>query len=182
MDDLVKKAMAKWPNVPDCYGWLALDSRGQWFMRDERVQNLGSFQSGVAGSKGSLLKHEKLIEFINRNYAVDEEGCCYFQNGPQKVFVELEITPYVWRVNEPFTPVAHTGVSSKALACLMDELGRVYLKTDLGFGLVHSLDVGLVAETLEKGNCVLEECESQALPGQNHYVMSPQSIVQEKNT
>jgi hypothetical protein len=58
----------------------------------------------------------------------------------------------------------------------------VYLKTDLGFGLVHSLDVGLVAEALEKGNCVLEECESQVLPGQNHYVMSPQSIVQEKKT
>ena len=26
MDDIVKQALAKWPNVPDCYGWLALDS------------------------------------------------------------------------------------------------------------------------------------------------------------
>ncbi|WP_371136388.1 DUF2946 family protein, partial [Hydrogenophaga sp.] len=22
MDDIVKAAMAKWPNVPDCFGWL----------------------------------------------------------------------------------------------------------------------------------------------------------------
>ncbi len=28
MDDIVKQALAKWPNVPDCYGWLGLDARG----------------------------------------------------------------------------------------------------------------------------------------------------------
>ena len=27
MDDIVKQAMAKWPNVPHCYGWLALAAR-----------------------------------------------------------------------------------------------------------------------------------------------------------
>ena len=27
MDDIVRQAMAKWPNVPDCFGWLALDAR-----------------------------------------------------------------------------------------------------------------------------------------------------------
>ena len=30
MDDIVKQAMAKWPNVPHCYGWLGLDARGNW--------------------------------------------------------------------------------------------------------------------------------------------------------
>ena len=34
MDEIVKKAMAKWPNVPACSGWLGLDARGQWYMRD----------------------------------------------------------------------------------------------------------------------------------------------------
>ena len=150
-------------------------------MRDEGVQSLGSFQSGIAGSKGSWLKHEKLIEFINRNYSVDEKGWYFFQNGPQRVFVELEITPYVWRVNEPFDIVAHTGESTQSKACLMDESGRVYLKTQLGFGLVHSLDVGLVAEALEKGICSLEECQSKALTDQNAYVMSPQGIIKDKN-
>ncbi|MFM8464156.1 MAG: DUF2946 family protein, partial [Burkholderiaceae bacterium] len=23
MDEIVRQALAKWPNVPDCYGWLA---------------------------------------------------------------------------------------------------------------------------------------------------------------
>jgi hypothetical protein len=39
MDDIVKQALAKWPNVPHCYGWLALDARGNWRMRDERAQH-----------------------------------------------------------------------------------------------------------------------------------------------
>jgi len=58
MDDIVRQAMSKWPNVPACVGWLALDSRGQWHMRDDRVQALGAFQSGVPGAKGSVLRHE----------------------------------------------------------------------------------------------------------------------------
>ena len=27
MDEIVKAALKKWPNVPDCRGWLALDAR-----------------------------------------------------------------------------------------------------------------------------------------------------------
>ena len=42
MDDIVKQAMAKWPNVPHCYGWLALDARGDWRMRDERPSAHGA--------------------------------------------------------------------------------------------------------------------------------------------
>ena len=41
MDDIVKAALKKWPNVPDCYGWLALDARGDWYMRDDRTQAAG---------------------------------------------------------------------------------------------------------------------------------------------
>src|SRR6218665_667404 len=64
MDDIVRQAIAKWPNVPDCYGWLGLDARGAWYMRDDRVQALGPFSGGGQEAKGSLLKHEKLVEFI----------------------------------------------------------------------------------------------------------------------
>ena len=38
MDAIVEAALRKWPNVPHCHGWLALDARGDWYMRDERVQ------------------------------------------------------------------------------------------------------------------------------------------------
>jgi len=57
MDDIVKQAMAKWPNVPDCYGWLGLDARGNWYMRDDPAQASGHFDSGKPGSKGSSLQH-----------------------------------------------------------------------------------------------------------------------------
>ena len=43
MDELVKQAMAKWPNVPHCYGWLGLSARGNWYMRDDAAQAAGPF-------------------------------------------------------------------------------------------------------------------------------------------
>ena len=43
MDDIVKAALVKWPNVPHCHGWLALDARGDWYMRDDRCQAAGPF-------------------------------------------------------------------------------------------------------------------------------------------
>jgi len=30
MDSDVLAAMARWPDVPDAYGWLSLDARGRW--------------------------------------------------------------------------------------------------------------------------------------------------------
>nr|WKF57194.1 hypothetical protein HUO10_001672 [Paraburkholderia busanensis] len=89
MDDIVKQALAKWPNVPSCTGWLMLDRRGNWRMRDEAAQ--------ASGAPGTAIRHEALLGFINRNYAVDEQGQWYFQNGPQRVYVELGYTPWVVR-------------------------------------------------------------------------------------
>ena len=175
MDDLVRQAMAKWPNVPDCYGWLGLDSRGQWHMRDDRVQALGRFQSGVPGAKGSILRHEKLIDFIQRTYEPDAQGCWYFQNGPQRVYVELESTPWIWRLDANFTPVAHTGHSTRVWSCLVDEMGKVYLHTPLGLGLVHTMDVDAVARAIDKGLWTPEDCMSQDLPGRFGFVPSPQA-------
>jgi hypothetical protein len=179
MDDLVKAALAKWPNVPACYGWLGLDARGQWWMRDDRVQALGAFTSGAAGAKGSRLTHEKLVEFIHRNYETDASGAhagqWFFQNGPQRVYVELEATPFIWRVQEDFSVSAHTGASARAQRCVLDEHGRLYLECDLGFGLVHTQDVGVAARAVEEGLWVPEEVLAQALPPRFGYVRSPQA-------
>lgn len=175
MDDLVRQAMAKWPHVPDCFGWLGLDARGQWHMRDDPVQAIGAFQSGRAGAKGSVLRHEKLIDFIQRNYEADAMGRWYFQNGPQRVFVELETTPYIWRLSPEFEVTAHTGQVAQVLACLVDEQGHVYLQTNRGFGLVHSLDVGWAAEALEQGLWSLQEGKKNEWPKQFGFVVSPQN-------
>jgi hypothetical protein len=91
MDDIVKQALARWPNVPACTGWLMLDRRGQWRMRDEAAQ--------ASGSPGTPIRHEALLGFINRNYERDERGQWFFQNGPQRVYVELGYTPWVVRLS-----------------------------------------------------------------------------------
>lgn len=174
MDDIVRQAMAKWPNVPHCWGWLALDARGNWYMRDDRVQADGPFPE----AKGSLLRHDKLIEFIHRNYAADERGQWYFQNGPQRVYLELECTPLVWRVGEGFTLHAHTGQAAVPRACVLDEAGRLYLHTDIGFGLVHTLDMGLAADAVEAGVWRPVEMNSADLPQRFGFVRSPQAARQ----
>lgn len=174
MDDIVRQAMAKWPDVPDCYGWLGLDSRGQWWMRDDRTQALGAFQSGQAGAKGSLLKHEKLIDFIHRNHEADARGRWYFQNGPQRVFIELERTPHIWRIGDDFAVTSHTGISVQVNKSLVDEHGKVYLHTTTGLGLVHTLDVQRAAQALELERWRLEEAVADELPSQYGYVLSPE--------
>jgi hypothetical protein len=180
MDDIVIKAMAKWPNVPACTGWLGLDARGQWWMRDDRTQAIGAFSSGKPGAKGSLLTHDKLIGFISRNYLCDEAGAhagqWYFQNGPQRVYVELEATPWVWRVQQDFSVTSHTEQAVKPQRCVLDEYGAVYLETDLGFGLVHTQDMLLAAAALERGLWVAQEIERRQLPARFAYVRSPAFI------
>jgi hypothetical protein len=176
MDDLVRLAMAKWPNVPHCYGWLGLDTRGNWYMRDDRAQACGPFGSGLIAARGSLLRHDKLISFIERNYAADEQGQWYFQNGPQRVYVELESTPWIYRVDAQLGVTTHTGLAATALSCLVDESGHVYLSTDRGVGLVHTLDVGVVADGLETGTWPVLDIRAENLPVLFGFERSPQAL------
>ena len=192
MDDIVKAAIAKWPNGPDCYGWLGLDARGNWYMRDDRAQAAGEFADVAsapgglrleqtdparrAAARGSLLKHDKLIDFIQRNYESDSQGQWFFQNGPQRVYVELEIAPFVWRVADDFSVSAHTGKPARVQRCMVDEEGRVYLETDLGFGIVHTQDMTIAADAIEQGLWVPQEAAARELPSRHGYVCSPKLL------
>ncbi|PTT23605.1 DUF2946 domain-containing protein [Acidovorax sp. HMWF029] len=171
MDDIVKQALAKWPNVPDCYGWLGLDARGRWYLRDDATQAAGAFPQ----SKGQLLEHDKLIAFIARNYEADADGQWFFQNGPQRVYVELESTPWIWRVQPDFTLRSHTGQAEEGGDALVDAQGRLYLATALGVGLVHSMDVALAAEAVESGRWSVRDVQASDLPARYRYVPSPQA-------
>ncbi len=173
MDDIVKQAMLKWPNVPNCFGWLGLDARGHWYMRDDRAQAAGAFGSGLPGAKGSLLQHRKLIEFIGRNYASDSHGRWYFQNGPQRVYVELEVTPWVWRVEPDFRIHAQTEETAAYVAAFVDENGWLYLLTSMGFGLVHTQDVPIAANAVEQQRWAPSEVLRQDLPERFNFVRSP---------
>ena len=172
MDDIVRQAIAKWPNVPHCYGWLGLDKRGNWYMRDDPVQAAGQFPV----SKGALLRHEKLIDFIQRNYEHDERGQWFFQNGPQRVYVELEAAPYIWRVAADFSVTSHTGHRAQPRGAVVDDGGRLYLDTDLGFGLVHTLDMEAASEAVEQGVWTPVSLRAAELPQRFGFVCSPATL------
>lgn len=181
MDDIVLQALRKWPSVPDCYGWLGLDARGQWYMRDAATQALGPFptlqQPGSSAARGSRLLHEKLLAFVARNYEEDARGCWFFQNGPQRVYVELEAAPWIWRIQRndagDFEVSSHTGLRTQPQSCWLDEEGRVYLVTPLGLGLVHSQDVGCVAEALESSLWQTQSCTYAELLVRHTITLSP---------
>jgi hypothetical protein len=131
MDDSVVAAIAKWPNVPAVFGWLKLTARGEWRLRGERIGNAA------------------LRDFIGRNYAHDERGRWYFQNGPQRVYVELEATPWVVRVDPAGALSMHTGARPTACtgAALLDD-ARFVLDTELGPALVDDRDAAIFVRAL----------------------------------
>ena len=168
MEDWVHRAVARWPNVPALYGWLALDRRGRW-----RI-------------KGETISRPQIIDTLNRNYAADEHGRWFFQNGPQRVFVELQATPWIWRIASDGSLTTHTGQAAQYRRCLVDEQGHAYLEAQLtdpntpdgpattAFGLVHTLDVAQVADALAQGQWDVESVLSSELPARYGYVPSPQ--------
>lgn len=134
MDEIVKQAMAKWPKVPHCYGWLLLDARGAWRMRDERSQALNL--------RGDKIAHAALVGFINRNYLHDDQGRWYFQNGPQRVYVNLEAAPYIAHTDPVLGWVLHTGETVATIdAAWMTETGQLVLKCGEKIALVDDRDM-----------------------------------------
>lgn len=170
MDAIVEAALRKWPNVPHCRDWLGLDARGRWWLRDDATQAAGPFPQ----SKGSQLVHDGLCAFIHRNYGRDDAGAWFFQNGPQRVYVELEAAPWIWRVQDDLTVQAHTGAPAQPRGAWLDEQGRLFLDTDLGFGLVHSLDMEHAAQALETQRWTLQgELPFADMPARFGYRLSP---------
>jgi hypothetical protein len=132
MDELVRLGMAKWPNVPDCYDWLALDARGRWRIGETRQP----------------ITHQPTIEFIGRNYDCDDLGRWRFQNGPQRVFVVLEYTPFVFRVHpreHGMVLLDHRGIAAaRPESVWIDDGGRFLVECDKRVGVVHDHDSALL--------------------------------------
>ena len=158
MDEIVLRAVRKWPDVPSVYGWLSLDRRGNWSIKGERIANAA------------------LTGFISRNYACDQTGRWFFQNGPQRVFAALAYVPYVYRTRPLRSGglglTAHTGVLTEApSAAWLDDAGAVLVETELGVGVVHDLDLpellgslcGAAGEPLE--DSALERLLAHPPPG-----------------
>lgn len=147
MDELVERALARWPNVPAIAGWLKLGTQGEWLLT-------GPVEEGLS------ISHPRILGFIARNYACESDGRYYFQNGPQKVYVHLAYTPWVYGLY-PASPasvegglmlVSHTGLIDVPQAIYSDEQGRVLVLGSLGIGLLKSSDMDLFAQHLAQAN------------------------------
>ena len=130
MDEIVKQGMAKWPNVPAVFGWLALNRRGHWLIKGERVSNT------------------IVADFIGRNYECDEQGRWFFQNGPQRVFISLDYAPFVYRLDwddiAGASPRLETHTKhpvSQVAGAWIDEAGVVLIQSEHGIGIVDDRDL-----------------------------------------
>lgn len=138
MDEQVLRGLARWPNVPAVYGWLGLDRRGSWLLQGEPIAN------------------PIITAYIGRNYQRDAEGRWFFQNGPQRVFVELAYTPFVYRAlnssDSPLVLETHTGSKAVVLrGAWIDEGGALLVETEHGIGVVHDRDLDAVLPSMVDG-------------------------------
>ena len=173
MDEGVTQALVKWPSVPHCFGWLALDRRGAWRMRDDYAQ--------AHGLPGDVIKHAALNAFIARNYASDTDGRYFFQNGPQRVYISLDATPWVVRMmptgnaEHPWQLQTQCGSMLTPTTAFLDEAGHILIAgmltqtiwsttnqfsevNRLSIALLHDHDIELFSELITLANtaCSLE--------------------------
>jgi hypothetical protein len=149
--------MAKWPDVPDVYGWLSLDRRGNWLIR-----------STSATPSFEKIGNLALREFISRNYQPDARGCWYFQNGPQRVFVALAYTPLVVHF-EGAALFDHCGRRFQPAQSFLDDEGCVLMQGRLGIGLLDDRDLTGFADQARN----LALIDRKAIPGRFGFIAHP---------
>lgn len=141
MDDWVLKALQRWPNVPALFGWLGLDRRGRWLMQ------------------GGTITHPRIVATMNRNYAADEHGRWYFQNGPQRGYIQLASTPLMLFVAEDQSSlVTHTGQPvTQVTKAYLDEEGALVLLTEHGPGELIGADLAWALERMSTHQRAVDE-------------------------
>lgn len=124
MDSQVARALAKWPNVPACFGWLRLDRRGNWRIQDQ------------------IITHRRSIDFLSRNYLRDEHGQWFVQNGPQRAYCTLDYTPWIYHLDGSDDIYTHTAARATELRrVFVDDAGDILLEMEFGIGLLDDRDL-----------------------------------------
>lgn len=162
MDEQVLAAMARWPNVPDVYGWLSLSARGIWHLHPDGhgwdASGLRNADDSATGAStpdpvGEPITSPQIAAFIGRNYASAPNGQWYFQNGPQRVYVRLDAAPWILHTEQapqgapglathagpPYGPVTHWW---------FDEAGRLFAQAGQGAGMIEGRDLPPLLERL----------------------------------
>ena len=133
--EATRRAMARWPDVPAVFGWLRLDRRARWFVRDGEVRHPGA------------------LAFLNANYGADEAGRWFVQNGPQRAFVALDLAPWVLQLAADGSLVTHTGRRVEVPTRLVTtDAGNLCLEFELGLGSVLDRDLTAFLALLAPGN------------------------------
>lgn len=150
MDEQVLAAMNKWPNVPAAYGWLSLNERGLW-----RFHHQGDFAAEPAGDS---IENRQLIDFLGRNYTVNERGEWYVQNGPQKAYVTLPHAPFILFYDNVQSRLStHHDQTVKAITqWYFSNDGRIFAQSDLGPAMLIGRDAPSFIEDVR----VIEMTES----------------------
>jgi hypothetical protein len=162
MDDIVKRAMQKWPNVPNVFGWLRLDRRGNWLVKSRATRDGAPLFERITNAA--------VIDFIGRNYQPDDRGRWYFQNGPQRVFVTLDLAPLVYRLVAPGADIeTHIGARPRVVrSAWLDDAGHLLIETELGIGVVLDRDLPAIEARLVDANGLpLDEQALDALLASN---------------
>ena len=129
MDQTVVRSLAKWPGVPAVYGWLALDRRGNWLIKNPATQRFDT------------IGNRALRDFIGRNYLADQRGCWYFQNGPQRVYVRLAYAPLILRIEDAGLADHCGNPAGEPRSAWLDQDGSLLVETGLGLGLLNDRDL-----------------------------------------
>jgi hypothetical protein len=129
----------------------ALGRRGNWLIKGERIGN------------------HALRDFISRNYACDERGRWYFQNGPQRVFVRLAYAPLVVHY-EGSALLDHRGQPFTAGDALLDEEGSVLLPGNATVALLDDRDLEQFADRADS----LARIAASVVPERFGFVRDPQ--------
>jgi len=160
MDEMVRRSMAKWPDVPAVFGWLLLDRRGNWLLRNP------------ARSDYERIGNARMREFIARSYAADERGRWFFQNGPQRVFVRLAYTPLVLR-SEGDAFADQCGRPFDCGRAMLDEGGSLLIVGGRGVALLDDRDLPDYAEALGEAAERLPRIESSEVQSRFRFVAEP---------
>lgn len=130
MEEWALRGMRRWPDVPALFGWLRLDRRGRWLIRDE------------------VISRPQIIDTINANYEADAHGRWFFQNGPQRGYVTLDYAPLIAHVIDGAL-ITHTGKSlAHPQRLLLDEQGSLSIQSEHGPALLNDQDLPWTLERL----------------------------------
>jgi hypothetical protein len=130
---------------------------------------------------GDVIKHAALNAFIARNYASDADGRYFFQNGPQRVYVHLDATPWIVRMmptgnaEDPWQLQTQCETLLTPTTAFLDEAGHILIEgmltqtiwsntnqfseiERLSIAMLHDHDIELFSglTTLSNAACVLE--------------------------